>query len=217
MKEWYFPLVVVAVIALVLWSRGCSPTVVDDYSVLHDSVRVWKNKAGQYEAEKRSLEITSKDQLKKIDNLTGANARLQKLLSERGVDVGVSHDAVTTISQGTSTIVVPGEFPTYKGSLGDDWYSLDVVAGFDSITADLTVINRFDYAFRRKKRWFGPDTVYVWAKNLNPYTKTVDLSGGRYVVKPKRFGVGPVLGYGFAGSVPGAFIGVGASYHIIEF
>ena len=70
------------------------------------------------------------------------------------------------------------------------------------------------------KDLFGKNDIKITYKDNNPYTRVQSMDNIKVkdeLKKNKKFGIGPIVGYGFVGSKTGWIIGLGGSYHLIKF
>lgn len=180
-------------------------------------VEYWKDEAGNYKARTKAAEIEARH----IEEYYGQKFdSVEYMLKLAGIKIkqlqSITH--VKTVTERTIDTVklVEKDSLTYSFSFQDKWLaisgevnrshiSFDQILGRDS----LSIISYY-----KREKWYKPKTLYVEATSHNPYTKFTGVQQFKIKEeKPKRFGIGPYVGYGFSGTQ----IGIGVQYSVIRF
>lgn len=159
-------------------------------NALQEEVRRWKSKLG-------TGSVTRIETLTKIDTFFQTDTIIQ-YLSE------VRNDSIIL-------------YPEYGIRVQNEW--VDIEGNVNHLTSTLSIEfeNKYSVAIVKKKKWKEEYDVVV--TNENPYTSVQDIKAYKVSSpKPKRFGIGLQLGYGFTSSFkPAFYIGAGLSYNILKF
>lgn len=210
---------------------------------LTDDVSVERQKNGSLTATIRTIEgkeadmlldINSKDEtIQQLQNIIKTkdkrNNRLESALAIQSGLVAQYRDSLTNNNIVGGEMVGDTMYPTYERSFAlmneyDDkdstkWVSGLVLLGKSDFSLDLEIVNKFDVSISRtRKNIFSKWEMYADVTTHNPYSniKTV-RSFSKQKIKPKRFGVGPSIGVGWANGGFGAYVGIGVNFNIIEF
>lgn len=202
---------------------------------LNDTLKVWKDKDSLSHAKIQVLETSNpKDfiNLKSNDKEVQDLQKLVKTYQDKLKKKGSATIFETTTEIGTQiptkvdTIYVPKngleiKKPVYNSSFNlGNWVIGNTKATEDSTSINLKVKNEYSVIIGEESQgWFKPRKPFVEVINKNPYSETTSLR--TYQVqqpKVKRFGIGPVLGYGITSDFKSdIFIGVGLQYNLIRF
>lgn len=113
---------------------------------------------------------------------------------------------------------LPGDTCNYRLSYRDEWMELSgVTAPTPAIhyrMTDSLIVTTY-----WKRKWLlGRKQTYIDAYSLNPHVTVKGLTGVRILSeRPKRWSLGPYVGYGFNGAQWQPTIGVGLQYAVIRF
>lgn len=104
-------------------------------------------------------------------------------------------------------------YPTYEDTLSDQWITLISKINRDSSNYNLKVTNKFSAIVGVDK-----GRPFVDLLTENPYTTVKSLRTYQVKLpKPKKFGIGPNISYGFGESFKQqVFIGIGLQYNILR-
>lgn len=215
-----FLLVIVTALSL----RGCfrkekeKAILRDVVEIQQDSTSYWKD---QFNTEHASKQLADAD----LSSLRAAYGSLLDTIKARTGSKGEDLQAVTAAStSGTGkvtpkidTVYLPDSSMAYKFRYNDRWLDLDGIIGKEPVInyrfSDSIVLTTY-----RKKVGFLRKATYVDGYSLNPNVRITGLTGIRVSsAKPKRFGVGPYIGYGWNGSSWTPNIGISLQYSIIKF
>lgn len=246
-KENWFTLLLLLVVTLLIL-RDCNRVgkKIDPnqaaYEYLQDSVKFFKNKAGEATAqlnllvldnEKQLEQIESKD--KRIAELKYAYNKVKKDLKAKDKILNITLIELENFQSGkmdtvyvvkSDTIFVDGEafiiHPQYKFSTGDEWHLLEGVVGEkpENSYYNLSIKEKLELSYVRKSLGFlgMKGTEYqLQAVSLNPYTTSIDLNGFSINEKVKRFHVGAFAGYGVTNQGLSPNISIGLMYSIFSF
>lgn len=198
---------------------------------LSDSIIHTTNKLGQSVAKISVLETSSTKDFLKIRSSDSTIIFLQGKVKEYksqlknggsittiGTNTNINSNTATTVKW--DTIKTGTVFPVYESKLTDKWYNGFIRASHDTIKLKLNVKNDYTVVIGEEGKLFRKKTTFVEVTNLNPNTETTTLR--TYQVKndtkPKRFGIGVIIGYGIGVNlVPSPIIGIGGSYNFINF
>lgn len=205
---------------------------------IHAELETWIDKDGVNRARIQSLETSNtKDFLKlttkdsSIIALQKSVKSMEKYLKKQGSVTNFSTSTGIDTSAKTKVIEnkVQPQFPIYwsdfnlQDKQGKSWVYGNSTATKDSTTLKLNVINDYSVTLGIEPTGFlglGKGKPFGDVKNYNPYSVTEELRTYQVTIpKPKRFGVGPVVAYGFGTtSIKGQwFVGIGGSYQLIKF
>lgn len=222
-------LLAVLTVSLIISIRSCDShkrsqkESVSLINALNDSLTLRHNKQGQEIAKSMVIESVSPELLLQLKSADHKIIALQELIKKNMKDLSAATILSTETSVDTKTptkvigqaIVRDTVYPIYQSDINKGgWIVGSVVASKDSTTTNLSIINDYDIIVKRDK-----GVPYAEVTNKNPYTATKTLKTFNVSVpKPKRFGISPVVGYGFTGSGKlQPFVGLGLSYDIIQF
>jgi hypothetical protein len=185
-----------------------------------DSISYWKDAYGREHAQKEvaqsnfeTLNTVYKPLMDSVLKSLNIQGKQLDNLSVAGVSSG-NHVPlkVDTIYKDSST--------QYHFSYKDPWISLSGQIGklssLDYSTFDSLIITSY-----QKKTGFlglGKRVSYIDAYSINPHSHITGLQGIQVATeKPKRFGLGPYVGYGWNGQQWAPNIGIGINYSILKF
>ena len=217
---------IVLIILLAIFFRKCeSPTIVTKPV---DSVFYWKDKYGNSVASLKGLqeqfgykEKKLLDSIAKIHNVKPDRVKEYVTVYQQGQAV------ITTIEKPVITYVDSGKGKEIKSvfqMFESPYYLAEATIDLtgDSSRLALQTIDTLSIVWKevregnlfKRKRFLQLDVT-----NKNPYNYIVGVEAYRVPMpKPKKFGVGVQVGYGFSnGLEPRAYVGVGVSYSIIRF
>ena len=210
---------------------------------LNDSVRVEKNKVGQLEyskgvliAEKGNLSSINKKLAEELEKTKGKVSEITNYDVEINPTIDgpviTKKDSVYKINEGE--YVINWNFDTIYNK--NNWRYLDGTTTFIVKSGETIEIHPKFSQINNEKNKINitqgirekDGLIEVFVTSDHPFFKVSDIQSviinpKDHVVndiiktKPKRFGIGPVLGYGFTENGSGYFIGAGVSYNIIRF
>lgn len=199
--------------------------------VVTDSLKISKNKNGEYVAKISAFETKRTEDFIKFATKDSAVLALQqevkdmkRYLKKQGSVTNFTTN--TGVDVTAETEVIPTDepnFPTYKSKFNlDGWVYGQSVATKDSTTLDLKIKNDYTLVIGREPQGFlglGKPKTFAQVTNKNPYTETQSLRTYQVTLpKPKKFSVGPFVGYGVGSDFKfEPFIGVGVQYNLINF
>lgn len=202
------------------------------YESVSDTLKVFKNKNGEYVAKILAIEVEKEKDFTTIKNLSGINKELQDLVISKSKEVkdlqmALIHKSETIIEH-RDTVYFPNPETalvlkdlTLLTSLNNKW--IDVTYGIDKglYSLDLRVYNEFDVTIGYEKTgWFKPTKSYVEVVNKNPYTMTSDLKAYKKMIPQKRWHMNMYGGFGGQYGLInkqidfGPQIGIGVGYNI---
>lgn len=237
-KSWALITAAAIIIVLLLYIKGCGGTTVVSKDKV-DSL-AWINKLGDSvksligtKEAFASENLILKDSIARIygynkdrvDFLIATNLNLQKQLEDQepAVIVDNGHDNVVFLP---SNVLDKKTIDSIKRSVTLSHVFKDK---FDTIGVSLGIRNKLNLKLHtgmtavagwvKQKGWFKPDLYRLDLSFTNPDIK---INGTKSFVapaaKPKRFGIGIQIGYGWqSGLKPQPFIGAGISYNLIRF
>jgi hypothetical protein len=179
-------------------------------------VEYWKDKSGRHKARTKVAEAESRQ----LEDFYGQQFdSLEHELKKAGIKIkyleGITN--VVTVTERTIDTVrlVTKDSISYSFSYHDKWlaFSGEVNRGHISFDQILGRDSLMIVSYYKREKWYKPKQLYVEATSYNPYTRFEGIQ--QFKVKeerPKRFSVGPYLGYGFDGPQ----IGVGVQYSVIR-
>lgn len=216
---------------------------INNIEALNDSVRTYRNNADELTSTKLALQ-TDKEQLKTLNsNLSeelekekGDVESLTQLVTELQGDTG---DATTSEGEvvGGATVMADVSLQRYKftwekSSSGEKWSK--VLEGYFVVEADSSykpkiIENKITKDMLDMeiitgiKDDDGQKSIFV--RSIYPNLTFTDINGailddiGREERTPSRWGIGPVVGYGYGVSESkfGFYLGIGVQYSFIRF
>lgn len=219
-------LVWVALLILVAWwaMKGCTDRgkVIHDikYSIVQreDSLQHYKDKADREHA-KRVLsdvdlvtaQVAYRSEIHSLKELVGIKDKQLEAFAMIGTS------ATGSIRPKVDTVYTNG-IAGYRFTYNDEWLKLDGVIN-ERPLINYTMRDSLGFSIYHKKKWFlGKQRTYMDVFSYNPAVSIVGLTGVRINTgRPKRFGVGPYIGYGFDGLRWAPSIGISLQYSIIKF
>ena len=199
------------------------------YEVLTDSLKTWKDQQGLSHSEKQIIETKDPKTFLELKTKDKEILRLQEVVKKYKKKLGKS-GSVTYIEGETiidtfytKPIVLYKDQLFYKDSIKNKWidWRYEVSRG-EKDSVDFKLKMHYEYAVINKEKnngWFKKSTPYAEIVNFNPYSSTLSLTTYKVVndIKPKRFGIGPVIAYGIGSNfTPQVFIGFGANLNLIQ-
>lgn len=217
---------VLVIAALLFFAIKCNPKKSTVVPVSNDSATYWKDKYGTTIASIRYYEGELSEKNSTIDSLAKALSIKPKHIKEVVTITLRGENTITTIEKPTikydtvSGLVASAsqdfESPYYDVtafiSLNEDEQSNLRIQTFDTLTLVQRVVKTGSIFNRQTSIQF--DII-----NANPYNLVTGIEAYKVELpKPKRFGIGLQVGYGFSqGLTPKPYIGIGASYNLIRF
>lgn len=188
----------------------------------NDSLVVVKKKNGDLYYQNQNLVIARSNDFKALEAMTKEQAKLQEIISKKTT----SASAVSTtlnVSGSQKTIILPGDtiyidnaievFPTYSINICTPLREGFITASKDSVKYQIT--EHIDFTIEQKKSGFFKKKDVIEFHSNNPNVVVTGLSGVTIYKKPRRFCIGPYIGYGI--STSGNFstqIGFGITYRV---
>lgn len=214
--------------------RGAKPEI----AAIRDSVQFYKLDNGKLATALKQKTEDFSVLAARNANLLDSVAKLYKtkvsLLQE--VAVLTQHGTVTIMSPSGSAILIyktdtlwkQGDCPPLPASVAmeyrNPWYHVidQISLRGDSSKIEIQTFDTLTYVAKAVKEgnlFNRKNYLQVVASNSNPYNAIVGLDVYRIPVpKPKKFGVGVQVGYGFSNALkPALYIGAGVSYNLIRF
>ena len=202
-------------------------------NTLNSALVTWKTSDSLNVANIEVMQTLRASDFAKIKNLQGTNEELRILVSDykdrlkKQGSVTILKTETNVQFKDTTKVIYKKDTVYIKDSFSDPWVSLQYNSILcDSIltsTFDLRVNNSYDIILGEISQGVFKDRLMkVEVINKNPYTSTTDIkSYSVKPMKPKRWGVGPMIGFGGyfgdKGIGYGAFIGIGITYNLIQF
>lgn len=185
-----------------------------------DSITYWKDQYGREHAQKQIAEA-GLDEVKSvygpvIDSVMKA-LKIQGKQLEQLTIAGMTTSNRVPLQVDT---VYKDSATQYHFSYRDPWIDLNGRIGKDSYL-DYTTYDSLITTGYTKRRGFlglGAKETFVDVYSINPHSKVTSLQGIRILKeRPKRFGIGPFVGYGYAAGRWTPMIGIGLNYSLIKF
>ena len=215
-------------------------------TVLNDSMRVWTDKQGLFNAQVANFKTRETEHFTKLKTKDAKVIELQNLvesLKSKLKDGGsatiihtvadikvkepsrvVGFDTIkdTVYARYTADIDVTGKMKINNKDSIVSWVTGRVDATRDSIGIDLKFNERIDVVLGEEPTGFlglGKPKSFAQVTLHNPFNKVKSLkSYSKEPLPQKRWGVGPVGAYGVGyGFVPQFFVGAGINYSFIRF
>ncbi len=200
------------------------------YEVSQQELVTYKDKNGDLVSKIQIMETTSTKMFLDLKTKDSTILSLQqlvkdnkKLLKKRGSAVVIKTETKVEEVVKTEIVEVPGDLPIYKSEKNTPWYNIKSTSTKDSTSYSFKVFSDLQLVLGEERQGlFKPKKFYGIIKDKNPYTNIKDMKV--YTVspsKPKRFGVGPYIGYGVnfnSNSLQTTWqIGLGIQYNLIRF
>lgn len=196
------------------------PTLKTITEIKDDSASYWKDAYGREHAQKEVAEAkyeTIKAVYGPVIDSVLKGLKIQGKQMESLNIAGISNSnhvalSVDTIHKDSTT--------EYRFHYDDKWIKLAGIIGqnsaLDYTTYDSLIIT--SYYKRSGFLGLGKKTSYVDAYSLNPHSHITGMQSIRIATeKPKRFGLGPYVGYGWNGRQWAPNIGFGLNFSILKF
>jgi len=219
-------LVWVAILILVAWLavKGCTDRgkVIHDitYSIIQrdDSLQHYKDAADREHA-KRVLtdvdlitaQVVYRTQIDSLKNILDIKDKQLEAFAMIGTSAsGAIRPKVDTI--------YTGGIAGYHFSYHDDWLKLDGIIN-DRPLINYSMRDSLGFSIYHRRKWFlGRQRSYMDVFSYNPAVRISGLTGVRINAgKPKHFGIGPYVGYGYDGQRWAPSIGISLQYSFIKF
>lgn len=202
------------------------------YESVSDTLKVFKNKNGEYVAKILAIEVEREKDFITIKNLFGINKELQDLVIRKSkevkdLQVALIHKSETIIEH-RDTVYFPDPETALvikdlvlMTSFNNKW--IDAKYGIDKgfYKLDLRVYNDFEVTIGYEKTGlFKPSKSYVEVVDKNPYTIPTDLKAYRKIVPQKRWHINAFGGFGGQYGLInkqidfGPQVGIGVGYNI---
>ncbi|MFA6057303.1 MAG: DUF6549 family protein [Taibaiella sp.] len=185
-----------------------------------DSISYWKDKFGREHAEKQ-MAVASYQEIKIVygplmDSVLSA-LKIQGKQLEQLTVIGMTSS--NRVNLKVDTVYVDSA-AQYRFAYKDRWIDINGMLGNNSYleytSFDSLIIS--GYTKRRGFLGLGRKETYIDAYSINPHSKMSGLQGIQISKeRPKRFGIGPYVGYGYAGGRWLPMVGVGLNYSLIKF
>ncbi len=224
-RKYWQPITILILVLLLLTSvRSCqskSDSATTLMGALHVSDSIVDRTRDNLNRETIRKEVAVATNVKLFTQIESADeqiSNLQRLLSQKGNITGA-----TTVSTSTSVeSTAPTQTDTveanvvYMSSYSDDWISWHGIADREEFTVNFAVRNDFEYSQKVVNPLFKRKRVEAIWKNLNPYTETKEFASVVIQPRPKKWGLGPQVGYGFSDNGTGVYLGFGAHYNLLH-
>lgn len=229
----------IAIVAVALWGNyEKSQKIKTAYALnkaLNDTVTFWKTEEGFHKARISVLEAYSTRDFTELSSKDTIINKLQKLVEENknsikkqgSITIIQSETKIDTTTKSivnNNTKVQPdGKSPIYSSKINlGKWVTGEIVAGRDSISTKLSFKQEMDLVIGREKTGFlglGKGKTFVEATLHNPYSEIKTIRTYQTTLPPtKKIHIGPTLMYGIGQDVrPGAYIGIGVTWGVINF
>lgn len=236
-------IVVILILSLFLYkschNQGLEVSKNNTLTSMEDSLKVWKDKEGNFKAQISSIEATNTKYFTSLTTSNAENKKLQALvlkyekqLSKKGSATIITTDADISITQPNAVFrdsVRPCD-PTYESEfeiMGTGKYEKTrwvwgvVTSTKDSTQLGMRFHEEIDVVIGEEKTGFlglGKPKVFAEVTLHNPFNKVSTLKSYSTVPPPvKRFGIGPVVAYGVGvGFTPQVFVGIGINWNLIK-
>lgn len=194
-------------------------------SALLDTVEVWKNKNGESMAKIQVLETQNVNAFLDLNANTQILKDLQALVKENNhmLKKGGSGTIVITETKVDTVVktVVLGD-GVFRGEFNDPWITIQSVSTKDTTSFFFKSRSELGLIIGEEKTGLFKTKPYAIVTDKNPHTSIKDLRVYQVSVpKPKRFIVGPSVGYGVMftknGIKTGVFVGGTFTYKLIGF
>lgn len=185
-----------------------------------DSVSYWKDQYGREHASKLmaegKLEVIAAVYGPMMDSVL-SSLKIQGKQLEQLTVMGVSSS--NRVALKVDTVYVDSA-AQYRFAYKDRWIDLAGRIG-DQSYLEYTTFDSLIITGYNKRRGFlglGRKETYVDAYSINPHSKVKSMQGIQILKeRPKRFGLGPYVGYGWNGERWAPNIGIGLNYSLIKF
>lgn len=185
-----------------------------------DSINYWKDVAGREHAQK-IMAVAEMNVIKEVygpfmDSVLHALGNINGQLNQVTV-MGVA--STGRVQLRVDTIYIDST-QAMNFNYKDRWIDITGTIGRESYlqysTFDSLIVSSFT-----KRRGFlglGRKDTYIDAYSLNPHSKISGLQGIQIAKeRPRRFGVGPYVGFGYAGGRWWPMMGFGLNYSLLKF
>lgn len=213
---------------------------------MEDSLKTWVDKDGNNRARITTLETSSaKDFInlqtkdKEIQRLQAIAEKNEKYLKSGGSVIGISTQGSYTYKGNKPKVEWNKDriadlmynpcdtvYPTYSDSFVSKgkWIWGNMKMGLNEVELNVQYRDSLDIVLGREKTGFlglGKGKPFGDITSYNPYTAVKQFKTYNVTDKtpPRRFGIGPVVAYGFGTGTlqPQFFFGIGGSYNLIRF
>jgi hypothetical protein len=195
----------------------------DSYKSLADAqvkeVKYWQDKEGRSRAQAQAAEASTKSILHVHNTemqdlrkqITGLNKNISNLKSYISTRVSTA-DTVFIPLRDTVYSNVSSKTFNYK----DEWTSIDGLIVNDSVSLKYQVKDSLTFVtYYKKQGLFKPKLLMIDGISYNPNSRITGLKNITVAQpRPKRFSIGPYLGYDIT---RGVSIGIGVQYSVIRF
>ena len=226
MKKYYN--IIITAIAIIALVFGCNQyqqkesleaqnTNVVDF--LNDTVSYYEDELGNVVATTKALagDVKQRDILlsKMVDSTKELKALVEKYKTVNSAGI------INTVTK-IDTVKIPIEVPNgveffSTFDFNNEHYKIKGTVSEKGMNInEFEMYNKMSFVIGLKKNGFlKPRTYNIDVKNSNPYIQTIGIDSYTLTEEPKRFGVGPYIGYDFfIGQVS---VGLSLSYNLIRF
>lgn len=187
---------------------------------LQNGLKKWKDKDSLEHAKILVIQTSKEKDFLKIQSKDSTIKELQNLLKKSKIDKRGSVTIVKTNTKVITKTKTQIKDNTYLShfNLGS-WVIGNTIANKDSTSVDLHIKNDYSVVIGNESQgWFKKPKTFVEVTNKNPYTETKTLRTYKVSIpREKKFGIGPIVGYGVGPNTTGVFIGIGLQYTLIKF
>lgn len=190
-------------------------------NALTDSVEITRTKLGETISEKSALQLTSREQMLKLQDLSGTNRQLQETVRRQKNTIaaisGTTRTEIIYITDSVEAVLDNAGNITFIKHFSDKWKEGWVMVNRDSLRLSILMRNELDFSISESRSMLKPSTYTITARSANPEVYVDDMSGLIITPKKKRWVAGPMIGYGFGQGKFDIFVGVGLTYNIASF
>lgn len=227
-----------ALLVVVVWGyyekNGKLKQTLQTKQALEDTLVVWKNKEGLSKGKIPVIEsgnieaftkMASKDStITRLQALVEANkSKLRKQGSATVISIETKIDTTTkTVVDNNAKVIPNGDSPIYTSKIKNKWLTSEIISARGSTKLSVSFKNDMDIVIRREKTGFlglGKGKTFTEATLHNPYSEIKVLRTYQtQLPREKKIHIGPTLIYGIGQNFnPGVYIGVGATWGVINF
>lgn len=186
---------------------------------LQSGLKTWKDKDSLDHAKIQIIETSRERDFLKIQSKDSTITELQDLLKKSKINKRGSVTVIKTSTKVNTKTQTQVKDDIYLSHFNlDNWVIGNTIASRDSTEINLKIKNDYSVVIGNESQgWFKKPKMFVEVTNNNPYTDIKTLRTYK-VVSPreKKFGLGPIIGYGIGSNTTGVFIGIGLQYSLIK-
>lgn len=213
---------VILILSVILYFCCCHKKVIPHSGGTADSTRYYKNKLGETVAYIKKKDEDYAKAIWDLDSMAILFNTKPKYIKEV---VQVVSKTTDTIYSSTDPITIyQGDSVRMLSQMFESNYHIAEVTidrKGDSSRLLLSSVDTIDVITKQVIEgplWNRRKWVELDVKNRNPNTVITQVNAYRQLLpKPKKFGIGFQVGYGFSGIAPKPYVGVGISYNLIRF